>query len=131
MHLHYRPKYLTRANYSCGPSTYQPTYQVAPHTGAHVDPCGGVASCHVAAPLCASYAPCGPPGLCHVASVPRRTFEVVPCATSAPSAPARHVITCGKFTPLFRDLNKRNSPKNHFKNQIKFKKRHKFQKFII
>ena len=46
-------------------------------------PRDGVASCHVAAPLCASCAPCGPPGLCLMASVPRRT----PWRSRAPRQP--------------------------------------------
>ena len=44
----------------------------APH-GCPRGPRDLMASCHVAAPLCASCVPCGPPGLCHMASVPRRT----------------------------------------------------------
>ena len=113
-HLRYRPQILTRAHYTCGPSTYHPRH-VTPHTSAHV------ASCHALAPpaprvghsgaamwpQCRVATRCGPTR--HVSlRVPRQ----LPLATSA--------CTLVK-TPFFTNLNR----KIQFKNQINSEKMHK------
>ena len=99
----------------------------APH-GRPRGPRDRVASCHVAAPLCASCAPCGLPGLCHVASMPRRTPRRVPRATLTAAwarSPRQHLQV---RKPLFANFLIRNSIYKSIKN---LKKYIKLQKFIF
>ena len=89
------------------------SYHVVPHTSAHMDPRGRVASCHVAAP-CVPPAPrVGHPRLCHVALALRGIRAMVPRATSAPRHVrcTRHISTRGsvdQYTPFFAILIRKN-----------------------
>ena len=122
---------VTAPNYYSGPTILVgPPLTSLPHGAPHGRPRGPrnhVASCHVAAPPCASCAPCGPPGLCHVASVPCRT----PRRSRTPRQPlawAHSPRQPAGNNPFFAIFLIRNSIYKSNKNR---KKCIKLQKFIF